>query len=161
MQIRKVSATFTRPADTNAYAAGDIVSNNTSGGAAIRFSGAGFPSAPVRILRATLWKSTNVVTSANFSLVLYNQDPGVQNDNAAYAETFANRSKVVAIIPFTIMLAYGSNVAQVDFLPPSGEMDAVLGDGQSSLWGVLVATAAYTPGSADQFAVELIIQTEN
>jgi hypothetical protein len=94
--LQTVSANFTRPADTTAYAAGDLVANSTTTGSvvplaftsAVREEGCRF-----RIERIRLRKSGAVLTNASFRVYLFRASPTVSvGDNGAL-----NASSVLAI----------------------------------------------------------------
>src|SRR3954463_6133443 len=91
MQIYNPSASFTRPPDTIAYAAGDLVANSTSNGAVTPLSWTLQSSniiGPCSIYRARLAKSALSVALAAFRLHLYAALPTVTNgDNGAFQST--------------------------------------------------------------------------
>src|SRR5688572_28049103 len=98
------SATFTRPADTNAYAASDAVSNSTTAPVALTFTnvarvnaGSGY------ITTARLLKNGTTTANANFRLYLFNTSPTAINDNAAFTLLWANRATCIGYIDFTSM----------------------------------------------------------
>src|SRR3981081_4319597 len=89
MQVWNPSASFTRPNDTTAYAAGDLVANATAAGAAVPLQialGNQFPNGMTRLTRARLVKSGSGVTNASFRIHLYETLPTPANgDNAAWS----------------------------------------------------------------------------
>lgn len=148
------SANFTRPADTNAYALGDLVANNTTAGsvAPMQFTVARVAAGSGMIRRARLKKSTAGLTNAQFRLHLYTASPTVTNgDNGAWLTTL---SGYIGAYDFTLDRAfsdgaYGSAVPLV-----GGEMAFKLSSGQI-IYGLLEARAGYAPGNAEVFTVEL------
>lgn len=156
-----VSANFTRPADTTAYAVNDLVANSTTAGSVValswstasRYSGG---SAVVR--RARIKKSTTGVTSAMFRLHLYATDPaassGITNgDNGAWLTKEAN---YLGSIDVTVNKAFSDAAKGIGSPAEGSEITFVPGSG-STIYGLLQALAAYTPGNAEVFTVELEI----
>ena len=83
---------FTRPNDTTAYAAGDVMSDSTSAPTVLTFDGAFSPNS----LGFCIINQLVVISSANKSvkpdleLWLFDTLPAAQNDNAAYAPSDAD-----------------------------------------------------------------------
>ncbi len=150
------SASFTRPADTTAYASGDLVANHTTAGSvvAMSFTVARVAAGHVSIRKARLQKSTTTTTNAAFRLHLYRAAPTlVGGDNAAWSTT---RSGYLGSIDFASAnaLAFSDGVA-INGLPVLGsEISVKLASG-TTIVGLLEARAAYAPGNAEVFAVEL------
>src|ERR1051326_6997470 len=94
-QINNLSASFARPNDTTAYAAGDLVANSTTAGAVVplrvdlgNLAAAGH--AITGIPRARLTKSGTSPANANFRIHLYEAAPLPQNgDNGAWSTDHA------------------------------------------------------------------------
>lgn len=83
-------ASFTRPADTTAYASGDLVANCVTAGsvAPIAIEAARVRGGAARILAARLAKSGSSLTNASFRVHLMTALPAVTNgDNGALAIT--------------------------------------------------------------------------
>jgi hypothetical protein len=80
------SASFTRPANTTAYADGDLVANSATAASVVPLT---FTTSRVvgqgTIARVRLYKSNPSATNANFTLHLFTSDPGVptNGDNGA------------------------------------------------------------------------------
>jgi hypothetical protein len=148
-----VSASFTRPSDTTAYAAGDAVSNATSSPTILTFSGASrAASSSGMILSARHIK--NNTTAANFRLWLYRDTVAAVNDNAQFALLWANRANRIGFIDFAHTTGgtgsdSSSNLATFVNLPFSAAGTA--------LFGQLTTTGGYTPASGEQHFIELSI----
>ena len=151
----RASATFTRPADTTAYASGDLVANSTTPGSVtpMEFTVARGELGSGMIRRARIRKSDTGITNANFRLHLYNTSPTPSNgDNGAW---LSNKSAdYVGAIDITVDRVFtdgaaGNGVpisgAEINFRLPSGP----------NIYGLLEARGAYTPASAESFTVEL------
>lgn len=152
-----VQATLTRPVEAPAvqYTANDAVTDSLTASTAIAFANAlraagqtGF------VIGGRMRKSTVSVTNAQFRLHLFTAAPAaIANDNAAYAEAWANRLIYIGYIDFVSWRA-GSDCAEspgilsrvvLGYKPTSG----------TSISGVMQVLAAYTPVSAEQFAISL------
>lgn len=151
-----ITATFTRPADTTAYAASDVVCNSTSSPAVITFTniakeagGNGY------IMSARLNKSTTTTTNANFRLYLYTVAPTPIADNAAFTLLYANRASRIGWIDFSSMNTEGTGSDSANAYVTAAGVKFTCAADSRNLYGVLVAKAAYAPGNAEQFFIEL------
>lgn len=137
------SANFTRPSDTTAYTSNDLVANSTTAGSVspMAFSCNG------DLTRVKLKKSTSTNTNAQFTLYLYSSSPTVTaGDNGAYASIEAG--------------AIGSITLDLTGSPYSDACSgfntfAVAVPCVGPVYGLLKATAGYTPASAEVFTVTL------
>jgi hypothetical protein len=83
----RASAQFNRPADTTAYADGDLIANSATAGsvAALTFTTSRIVGQGT-ISRVRFYKSQNTATNAQFTLHLFLEEPDVTNgDNGAFA----------------------------------------------------------------------------
>lgn len=156
MQINNPSASFTRPADTTAYASGDLVANSTTAGSVAPLSftlGNSFGVGSFRLTRARLIKSGTTATNANFRLHLYEASPTPANgDNAAWSTNKA--ANWLGNIDITSMLAFTDGCAGTGSAAAGSEMYIRLTAGKT-IYGLLEARAAYTPANAEVFTVIL------
>ena len=143
---RTVSSSFTRPADTTAYADEDLVANSTTAGSVtpLNFSvGDG-----AKIARVRLVKSVATPTNANFTLYLFNTSPTVANgDNGAF-------SPIVAGMFASVALDATGSLGSDDCVVFNNLAKEIVCT-NSTIFGLLKAEAAYTPGSAEVFTVYL------
>jgi hypothetical protein len=159
------SSTITRPADTTAYASGDLIANSTSAGSvnALEFAGcARVKGGSGWVTGARVQKSTNTVTSVAMRLHLFTTVP-----------TFTSAGDNSAIS--SVVVATDKNYIGFIDLPTFTGFSAVAwgtggpGDGRSvlsfeaaaagtSLYGVLEARGAFTPGSAEVFTVAIWVE---
>ena len=157
--MNPVTATFTRPADTNVYASGDLVSNNTVAGSVVPLSfPVGKPVFPIR--RVKIKKSGTVVTSAQFRLHLYTSSPTSANgDNGVWSTT---ESGYLGFVDVTIDKAFSDGAAGHGAPSLGQEINAnvngIAQTGAFTIYGLLEARAAYTPTSGEIFTVSLEIQ---
>ncbi len=156
MQVWNISASFTRPADTNAYTSGDLVANSTTAGLVVPMSfalGNSFAVGQLRLVRARISKTNTTPTNANFRLHLYEVSPVAANgDNSAWSTDSA--AHWLGNIDVTSMLAFTDGCAGTGSATAGSEMFLRLAAGKT-VFGLLEAKAAYTPGSAEVFTVTL------
>lgn len=155
-------ASFTRPADTAVYAAGDIMSASTTVGAALSFGAT--PGAGRSVLtRVMLQKSTSAAWTGGGTLLLFQGDPGALNDNAAAAIAYSDTLNYLGQVALTATNSAPSGVGALlvsdNILSAANQIqinDSNVGAGQ--LFGVLLAAGAYTPASAELFSIKLFFQ---
>lgn len=147
-KIITAAAAITRPADTAVYAAGDLVANSTTAGSVTPFVFSGIVRAAgyrSRIRRAGLRTSVANITNGAFNLHLFSALPTVTNgDNAA----FNVASNIAAYLGFLAISLDAIGAAGSAGWGPVKEISWHSGNG-TTLWGLLAATAAYTPASAE------------
>lgn len=154
---------FTRPADTTAYAAKDVVSDSTSTPHVITFAGMGrVNGGSGTIVKARLMTSQKTNT-ASYRLHLFHTAPTATNDNSPYLYLYANAANRVGMIDFpafntedpTNSTAAGSMRPSSDgsYGPPNLWYKCAAND--TSLYGVLETLTAFTPDSAQTFYPEL------
>lgn len=155
----RVSAEFTRPADTTGYSAGDIVSNSTSATTLLTLTnalrvagGSGY------IVRASLVTDKKSVTP-RFRVHLFNaSDPTVAADNANHKELYADASKRLGYFDLPAMTT-ATDAASSDM---SRAIDntlrhAVIASGSRNLYALLETLDAFTPASGEKFTLTLFV----
>jgi hypothetical protein len=164
---RKISASFTRPSNTTAYAAGDVVGPVTTAavqtitGAARQNGGSG------KIVGAILETNNATVTNGTFRVHVYNASFTPDADNAAFAGQHTNRAAYQGSFDFNILVADSASaegaIAQLraatdvdNGLPLNFECAA----GNSALYCVIVALGAYVPASAQVFQLTLTVEQD-
>lgn len=152
------SASFTRPADTIAYTALDVVSNSTSTPALIEFTNAASTlGGNGVILSARHMKSSVTLANASFRLVLYRIGTVTPvADNAQFPMLWANRANRLGWIDFTHASGGTGSDASAALSTYVG-LPFICDVSTSSLFGILTAQAAYAPSSAEQHYIELAI----
>ena len=157
------SVQFTRPA-TNAtqYTAGDIVRDNATDRKFLPITvGRQTNGSSGYIISASLVTDTANVATGTFSLLLFRDTTGMganlPADNAAYTFNIAAHDKhFVGLINFTLS-AYGllhSRAFASDLRVPFD----LRSTSTKKLWGVLIATGAYTPANGGKFIIRLTSQ---
>jgi hypothetical protein len=150
------SASFTRPADTTAYANGDLVANSTTAGSVVPLSFT-IPTNTrmFKLLKVTLKKSGTAVTNATFVLHLFRDSPTVANgDNGAIS--VANSANYAGKIAIDASSTSPTVTGGSTGFSLSSSTNPVAADIDGILYGLLEATAAYTPASAEVFTVSII-----
>ena len=160
MQISSPSANFTRPADTLAYTAGDLVANSTTAGSVVPLSWtlqSSFITAPFTIKRATIVTSSTAVANLNLRLHLYSASPAVTNgDNGAFTSTLAANYLGYIICDGTTTpgAKFSDGAVAIGSIAAGAELNVKMPSGRT-IYGLLEALAAYTPTSAETFTVIL------
>jgi hypothetical protein len=156
----RATATYTRPNDTTAYAAGDALSDNTTAGSAtnLTFSSVARSNGESGlIVDAWVIDSVAAGTKPSLELWLYDTAPAAAGDNAAFAPSDAEALNVVAVIPFTTFYAGSNNcVSRGDFTA----VPFVCASGATALYGQVVVRNAYTPSANEVFTFKLKIMQD-
>lgn len=158
MNIIKVSTNFTRPADTTAYASGDLVANSTTAGSVTPLAFQ-LPRGAVaaKIWRVGILRSSTSITNAAFRLHIYKDSPTVANgDNGALSSITAGYEGFIDVATPGLAFSddaknHGVYVNNSVFAPMFVSVDA-----NAKLYGLLEARAAYTPASAEVFTVDMV-----
>lgn len=141
------------------YAANKVVGANP---VTFTFAVSGFTSS-ANITKATLIKSTNATANANFSLFLFGAKPTAVADNANFTFLPAGVSNAVdylGVIQFSSFVAgaAGSNsvcdVAGFSIAMSSPGLD-LSSNPNGTIYGILVANAAYTAAAGEVFSIKL------
>lgn len=143
-----------RPADTTAYAVGDLVANSTTAGsvAALAFAvnRSGTTGLGGMIRRAKLKTSNTSLTSASFRLHLYSAAPTVTNgDNGAWLS--AGAANYLGSVDFTLARAFSDGATGISTVLEGQEINFTT----DNVYGLLEARDTYTPASAQTFDVSL------
>jgi hypothetical protein len=159
--VHHSTASYTRPADTAIYTAGDVLSESTSAPTVLTFKSA------VRngnsILKAALCiDSVAAGTKPDLELWLFHTAPAPVNDNAAFTITDAEALTLVAIVPFAVASFQASalNCACQKLaldLPLRGALGSRAMATQD-LYGIVVVRNAYTPASGEVLTFTLLIE---
>ena len=162
------SDSITRPSNTTAYAAGDVVSEVTTNDH-LTFSLANLTSGfqvvgTGKIESARCMINANQATKPDLELWLFDTDIAEVADNSAFAPTDTEILTLVGVIDFAVANfkvglagsgAAGNIVQQINNLDIPYK---TAGDNQNgNLYGQLVVRNAYTPISAELFHVELVV----
>lgn len=151
-----LTASFTRPANTTAYAVGYLVANSTTAASvtpmtltgACRLSGG-----TGQAVRVVLNKSDTVTANASFRVHLYSSLPTVTNgDGAAWLTT---TSGYIGSFDVSTGKAF-TDGSGGDGGPSAGSMLVYqCASGSTSLYALVEARSAYTPTSGDVFTISV------
>jgi len=155
--LKQVNTSFNRPANTTAYAANQVVSNNTIAGSSSNLTFTAVVASntgAAYISKARLVLNSSVTTNGQFRLFLFTVNPTPLGDAAQNTLLYAARAQRIGWIDFAVSTSgTGSDCAESEVVSINLPFVAV----DSNLYGVLVATAAYVPTSAEPIFVELTI----
>ena len=159
-----VSANFTRPANTTAYSIGQLVANSTTAGSVVplSFTVSRINDASGMVRRARIKKSTTSTTNATFRLHLYQNDPsaasGIANGDGGTWSTkeagwlgdidvdMTSATNGRAFTDAADGVAAPNAGTEINFIPKSGTQ---------TIYALIEARGAYTPGNAEVFTVYL------
>jgi hypothetical protein len=147
------TATITRPSNTTAYTAGDVV-GDTGGSAIISLTTAGPTAGFVIIQSISLVFSDSAVPSGMgaFRLHLYSASPTAIADNAAFDLVSGERATYMGFIDLPTPADFGSSLyTQTDY---PGRL-IKLGAASTTLFAELETRGAYTPVSASTVAIRV------
>lgn len=159
---RTISATFTRPANTTAYAAGDVMGDAETPATVLTFPRATLHDGECAIIQhAVITSSANKATKLEVDLFLFDTAPVMDNDNAAWTPTDAEMLTCVGRISFLAANwvagdatadAGGNAMCESKNIGlPVNTLPAAKGQ----LYGVAVARNGYTPVSGEVITFRL------
>lgn len=151
----RTSATITRPSNTTAYTAGDVV-GDTGGSAIITLTSAGPSGGFVLIQSASLVFSDNTVPGGmgGFRVHLYSAAPTAIADNAVFDLVSGERANYMGYIDLPAPQDLGSTLySQVDY---PGRL-VKLAAASTSMFAEIETRGGYTPVSAS--TIELRVNT--
>lgn len=152
------SVSFTRPSDTTAYAAGDLVANSTTAASVVPLTwNTSSPSGAFKIMGVRLLKTAASVTNAQFRVHLYSATPTIATagDNSAFASNVSGNAGWLGSFDGTMVASHADGAAVVCL--PTLQVPSRVAEG-AALFGLVVALAAYTPASAEVFTVVPIFE---
>lgn len=160
--INTASATFTRPANTTAYAAGDEISNSVTAGSALPMVFSNLTDSMFgtgKILKAKLSVSQQGFTG-KVSILLFDEAPTMSGDNSQHVLFLAQAPSYLGVIDFSagVISPTGSEVSLIVNSTAQQVIVSKNKNGGNPIYGVLIATAAITPTSGQQFSVELFCE---
>lgn len=154
-----IRASVTRPANTTAYAAGDVVNGDgvtvpVTLTAAARKDGGGGVIESVGLL------TNNVtVTNGTFRVHFFNASHTIAADNAAFASLYANRAAYIGFADLTILVADSAS-ATAAAVNVDVNLPFQCASGSDDLYAVIVATGAYTPASGQVVQLTVAVRRD-
>ena len=156
-----VNGTFTRPADTTAYAAGDAVTDSTTAPTVVTFTNCARANGLSGIISSAIMiDGAAQATKGQFELWLFDTTVTPDNDNAVFTPTDAECATLVGVIEFTTWFVgdatagAGGNAVSI---AKGQNFQFKCGAASRNLFGLLVVRNAYTPVSAEVFTFRLNI----
>ena len=149
------SAAITRPADTTAYAVGDLIANSATVNSVtpLQFTIARVAAGSFSIIKARLRKSGTGVSGVAARLHLFSISPTVTNgDNGVFLPNQA--VSWLGSIDFSSLQAF-SDGAVGNGIPSTGSAITVKLDAGQIIYGLLESRGAWTPASGEVFTVIL------
>ncbi len=160
-------ASITRPANTTAYTAGDVVSDATAD-AHFTFENASRAGTQNKQLggsipTARIWSSANQATKLEGELWLFHTDIVAVADNAAFAPTDVEMLTLVGVVDFPAanwkagaagIGAAGNAVCE------AYNLGFAFKSSEKKLYGQLVVRNAYTPVSGEIFTAEIVVSRD-
>jgi len=149
------SATITRPADTTAYTANDVV--GTSPATNITFSdilpeeGQHFYISGVKMI----YNTASVISGmSSFILYLFDSAPTAIADNSAWTLLSADKDKYLGSIEIDLPTDLGAVLVSIK---DNINIKRKLATSSTTIYGQLKTSGAFTPGSADVINITLQI----
>lgn len=155
-----VSNSITRPADTTAYASGDLVANSTTAGSVTPFTFAAVAQQAghrIRISKVGVLASQVLLANGSFRVHFFKELPTVTNgDNGALALA----TKLTSWLGYAdvALNLNGTGVGSFGWGEPPTPGYIAWQASASALYALLEARAAYVPASAQTF--QLYLQTD-
>jgi hypothetical protein len=150
-----VSQEITRPADTTAYAANDVVGPTTTpavGVLADLFSGNG-ASGYITKVRLVTNQAANVTP---YRIYFYNAAPTAIADNAASSVLYADDAKIIGYVDITNVSQEGSGSDAAMGLW-TGQLAAKAAAADNDLYYVIITKAAFTPANGQKYTVTVTL----
>jgi hypothetical protein len=155
-----LTVTKTRPGNTTAYAAGDVISESTSTGTAWVFSNAAkVKGGSGTIIRAALLDDDTAHTWSGVLLLFRVTPTGNLDDNGANTEPLSGTDDdFIGALAFDTLVDQGTGYSYATATPGNSKLPLpfVCANGDATIYGVLT-TDAFTPTSAEVFRIILQI----
>lgn len=159
---RCAAATFTRPSDTTQYTAGDVIGPVTTPAVQTIAKASRYSQSGGKILNVSVSKSTSTVTLFTVRVHFYNDDPTPIADNSAWTLLHSDVSKYIGYRDLDIAISPGSgNGAVAQMAATHMPLPFVTATSSSgNLYAVIAAVGAYTPASAETFALTVTVERD-
>jgi hypothetical protein len=162
---KTITSSITRPANSTAYATGQVVGTAITGiitiaNAARLKAGSGV------VIGLTLLDEANQTTKGDFDIFLFDTAPAAQVDQAAFAPSNSEMEACLGVIQFTgtgARIANAGAGAAGNVIYPSNMTNYttfVCGAGAKDIYAVIVARSAYIPVSGEKFTIRSRVQQD-
>lgn len=160
--IATAEATFNRPANTTAYASGQLIANSTTAGSVVplNLTAARIATGSFTIARLRLRKTGSSIAGASFRVHLFSVAPTVANGDggilsASGSASYLGRYDVVMDQAFTDgAIGIGNPITGLLTEGGVAQVPVKLASGQS-IFALIEARGAYTPVSGETFTLAL------
>lgn len=160
--LTRPSDNFTRPNNTTAYGAGDLVANSATAGlvAPLEFASAARENGGTGAIRAAVVRKSDADTAnATFDLHIFTTSPTVQNgDNDALVPD--DKDTWIGSLSITVGQAFNDGAAGRGAPGAGQEINFACAAADTSLYGLLEATGAYSPAANEVFTIEIEIHQD-
>lgn len=158
--VASASLSFTRPENTTAYDAGDVIGIADSGtpanaGSAIHTLASVGPAGSVqKLVELSLYIGLTAVPSGmgNFRVHFYNASPTAILDNAAYDLVANDRAKYLGYVDLVTPADFGSTLWAQDPIPRDKEFK--LASAATDFYVQIETRAGFTPASATAYSIQ-------
>jgi hypothetical protein len=161
-QLWNLSASFTKTTSTAAYSAGQLISSNTSTAnfTPMQFAiGGNSMPGQTRVTRVRLQKSSTTTANASFRVHLYGASPlSTTIDQGTWLTDTS--AQYLGGMDVASMYAFSDGAANIG-QPTTGNGNDVLLrlNAGKTIYGVLVANAAYTPTASESW--QCVLETQD
>jgi hypothetical protein len=159
-----VTATKTRPANTTAYGAEDVISENASSGTAWTFSNVVHTAGGSGTIVGAIALDDDTGRTQVLSLYLFNATPSSNlNDNGANTGVLAaDAAAYLGRIEFDALTDNGafSESRAMPGLANELPVPFVTASGSKDLYGILITEGAFTPSSGEIFRINLVVNQD-
>jgi hypothetical protein len=160
-KIATPTSTLTRPANTTAYTAGDVISSNTTAASAVvpSFTAAGGSAGSGSIISFILTTNkTSGMGGLGFAIDLWSAAPTYTNgDNGVYQPMATGAANWLGSASFTTTTQATDGAYAVGVPDAVGAIDFALASGTAIYW-TLTTQAAFTPASGQTFTLTARVQ---
>jgi hypothetical protein len=163
---KRITTSFTRPADTTQYAAGDVVGPATTPAVQTFAGAARYNGGTGKIVELLLTFDLETITTATFRLHFFNTSLTPAADNAAFAGLATNPSTYLGYIdPPILVTQAGGTLGQIRVAPGVSATGGLpfsyqCADGNTALYLVITALGAYTPKSGGIVRISIVVEQD-
>lgn len=159
LKLITLTAEITRPSNTTAYASNKVVSDGTlttlsvtnpsGSGGGVLTGGASY-----QVKSVALYANSSGTTNASFDVYLYSSGVTAFSDQANHTLSYNDKNVRIGKTSLTFYTG-DTNSASAEAV--NTDVDHVFKATGSNLYAIIVATAAYTPTSAEKFYLKVTL----
>lgn len=154
-----ITASVTRPADTNTYASGDVVADSVGAPTKITFAGVAYEGQQSGlIVSATMASSANPALKGDFRIFLFDTSFVMEGDNVAWDPSDAEMETCLGFINFGAAPEVGGasgGTSNVIYQALGLNIPYKCTGALLDIYGVIVVRNAYVPISGEKFTIRL------